>query len=184
MYPFRRRWTKGLRLLRLIQTLPTAVDIRMSAEKTIALAPTAAKFIGEQAAGAEIEVGVLTMVGQANMESRVQGFVETLEKNYPNAKVVQVVNSGTDPTEATNAASALMKNNPELDYFFCSYAVASQGAEQAISEANKVGDIKIVTFDTDAVTLDSIKAGTNRRHSHSESVDDGVLEPCLPCHAF
>ncbi len=151
---------KGIKVVTFDSDAPDSGRYTYVGGENYSAGATAAKFIGEQAAGANIEVGVLTMVGQANMESRVQGFVETLEKNYPNAKVVQVVNSGTDPTEATNAASALMKNNPELDYFFCSYAVASQGAEQAISEANKVGDIKIVTFDTDAVTLDSIKAGT------------------------
>ncbi len=105
------------------------------------------------------EVAIITLPGQLNHEERKAGFVDTIKKEYPKMKVVQIAN-GKDQTVAAQAAAGIIQSNPNVKGIFCSDATSGVGAATAVQEADKVGKVKIVSFDTDKGTLDAIKAGT------------------------
>lgn len=120
---------------------------------------TAANYIGEKLGG-EGRVACLTRTGQSNINERIQGFTETLASKYPGIEVVQVVDAGNDENEAATNMSGLLAKDSDIDYVFAALQQAVLGTETALAEANLTGKVKIVGFDTDTTTLDSIKSGS------------------------
>lgn len=117
-------------------------------------ARTLAKLIGEEG-----DVAMLQVPGQYNLELRGKGFKETLEKEYPKIKLVQVGNGKIDQAVSAQVTAAIIQSYPSIKGIFGSDANAGVGAATAVKEANKAGQIKIVSFDTDKGTLDLIKDG-------------------------
>ena len=118
----------------------------------------AARYIGKLLGG-QGEVAVSTVTGQLNHEERKAGFVETLAKNYPNIKVVATGNDNNDQTKAATLIAGFLQAHPNLKGVFCTDALGGVGAAAAIREANAIGKVRIVSFDTDKGTLDLIKEG-------------------------
>ena len=119
----------------------------------------AARYMAELL-GDEGEVGIVKVVGQLNLEQRAQGFKETIENEYPNMKVIQEVDGEGTQEKSAQVATAMIQANPNLKGIFASFASAGVGASVAVKETNKVGAIKIISFDTDTGTLDALKEGT------------------------
>lgn len=114
-----------------------------------------AELVGETG-----EVGLVTLPGQLNHEERVAGFKETIENEYPDMKVVSVQDGKSDQTVAAQCTASMFQANPDIKGIFATDATAGVGVATAVKEANKVGDVKIISFDTDKGTLDCIKDGT------------------------
>lgn len=119
----------------------------------------AAKALAEQLGSGGGEVVIITNPAQLNNEQRVLGFKDTIEKDYGNIKIVQIGNGNSDQTEAAKVLSGCLQAYPNIKGVFCTEATSGVGAAAAVKEANKVGRIKIVSFDTDKGTLDAIKSG-------------------------
>lgn len=119
----------------------------------------AAQALAEQIGPEGGDVGIITLPSQQNHEERVAGFKKTLETRYSNIKVVQIGNCKGDQTESAKLVSGLLQAHPNIKGIFCSEATAGVGAAAAVKEANKIGQVKIVSFDTDRGTLDAIKSG-------------------------
>jgi len=120
---------------------------------------TAADYIGEQLGG-KGRVACLTRTGQSNINERIEGFTQRLEEKYPDIEMVQVVDAGNDENEAATNLSSLLSTDSDIDYIFAALQQAVLGTETALAEAGLTGEIKVVGFDTDTTTLDSIKGGS------------------------
>ena len=107
----------------------------------------------------EGEVAVLYLPGLFTLEERTAGFKDTIEKDYPNMKVVKVADAGGDQTTAAKAMSSILQAHSGLKGVFCPVSTAGVGAATVISEAKKVGKVQIVSFDSNRGTLDLIKEG-------------------------
>lgn len=107
----------------------------------------------------KVKVGVVTVLGQTNINDRVSGFQETLAADFPNITVVDVVDAGADETTASAAAANLLKANPDLNAVFATIVTAEVGTLTAVREAGNSGKIKVATFDADEVTLKNIESG-------------------------
>ncbi len=119
---------------------------------------TAARYLGKLVGG-KGKVAVSTVIGQLNHEERKAGFVDTLAAEYPDVKVVAIGNDNNDQTRAATVVSGFLQAYPDLAGVFCTDALGGVGAATAVREANKVGKVKIVSFDTDKGTLDLINDG-------------------------
>lgn len=119
---------------------------------------TAARHVGDELGGTG-KVAALSNLNQLNIVERVDGFVATLEAEYPGIEVVQIAEGGADETEAAFNASGLLITNPNIDYLLCTTVITSNGAQQAIRELGLDEQVNIITFDTDSVTLDAIRDG-------------------------
>lgn len=111
-------------------------------------------------AGGKGDVAVVTQPGQQNHEERTRGFKETIEKQFPNMKVVSVQDGKGDQVQSAQAASGILQKNPNLVGIFATEASAGVGVGTAVKEAKKAGTVHIISFDTDKGTLDMVKAGT------------------------
>lgn len=109
--------------------------------------------------GGKGDVGVVTVLGQLNHEQRTQGFKETIAKEFPNMKVVSVQDGKSDQVTSAQVAASMMQADPNLVGIFATEASTGVGVATAVKEANKVGKVHIVSFDTDKGTLDDVKSG-------------------------
>jgi ribose transport system substrate-binding protein len=119
----------------------------------------AAKALNEQIGSQGGEVAIITLPAQKNHDERVEGFKKTLDEKYKKLKLVQVGNGRSDQAESAKVIAGVMQAHPNIKGIFCTDATSGVGAAAAIKEAGKVGQVKIVSFDTDKGTLDAIKAG-------------------------
>jgi ribose transport system substrate-binding protein len=119
---------------------------------------TAARYMGK-ILGGKGEIAVSTVTGQLNHEERRAGFVRTLTKEYPKIKVAATGNDNNDQTKAATLVAGFLQANPNLKGIFCTDSSGGVGAGAALREANAVGKVKIISFDTDKGTLDLIKEG-------------------------
>lgn len=119
----------------------------------------AAKALSELLGPDGGEVVVITLPAQLNHEQRVEGFKKVLETEYKTLKLVQTGNGKHDQTEAARVLAGMLQSNPRIRGVFCTDAISGVGAAAAVKEANRIGQVKIVSFDTDRGTLDAIKAG-------------------------
>ncbi|MDR1899246.1 MAG: substrate-binding domain-containing protein [Treponema sp.] len=118
----------------------------------------AARYIGDKLNGRG-KIAVITSLGQTNMVDRTNGFVDTIKNSFAGIEIVQVVDGGPDQIEATNSVANLVKAHRDIDYLFCISVSYGIGAVTALQEAGLSARTRIVSTDTDDVTLDAIKAG-------------------------
>src|SRR5207245_7345358 len=98
------------------------------------------------------------MPSQANMEERVRGDRDRLEKNTQ-IKIVRVVDMQGDPRIAFDTATTIIgKQKDKVDAFVCLEAQAGKEVATVLSN-NSVKNKVIMAFDTDSDTLDWIQKG-------------------------
>jgi len=112
-----------------------------------------AKLCGEKG-----KLLITTTVGQLNMEQRAGGFKDTIEKDYPNMSIVAITEEGADyESQAKNVAPVLQANQDLAGIW--STGSMGPGAVQAVKEAGKAGQVKIITMDIDSRLMELIEAG-------------------------
>ena len=117
-----------------------------------------AQILGD-ALGGEGKVAVTSVVGQTNLDERLQGFTDELEENYPGMELIQVVDHGSDEQKAADGVKAVIQANPDLAGVAAVEATGGNGAATAVKEMDRVGDIVIVSMDRDDTTLKAIEDG-------------------------
>lgn len=106
------------------------------------------------------EVGVVTLPNQLNHQQRIRGFTDTIEKNYPGIKIVEVEDGKGNELVSNQKAVSLLDKYPELKGIFVTEAHGGIGVGNAVSSMKRNKQVKIVSFDADKQTLDMIKDGT------------------------
>ena len=103
---------------------------------------------------------VFSMPGQANLDSRLEGYQKAFA-GHPEMKIVQVVDIHGQPTAAFDAAeSSLAKKGADrIDGYICLEASAGKEVAQVMRNY-KIKDRLIIAMDTDQETLDAIRDGT------------------------
>ena len=89
---------------------------------------------------------------------RDKAFKTTIEKDYPDIKIV-AEQGITDPARAEDIAQALLLKNPDLDGIYVTWAEPAEGVLAALRAAGNT-KTKIVTLDlSEPVALDMVKGG-------------------------
>jgi ribose transport system substrate-binding protein len=92
-----------------------------------------------------------------NAKERIQGVEETLKST--NIKVLDVRTDDTDRVRAKqNVADTLVKN-PDIACLVGLWSYNGPAILNAVKDANKIGKVKIVTFDEENDTLQGVKDG-------------------------
>ncbi len=108
------------------------------------------------------DVAVLTLPGVGMFDERESGFraaIEDINADGGNINIVAVGDTKADIAEALKAGKDILASQPDLAGFFGTDSTAAFGAVNAVKEANKTGDIKIVGMDRNSDILQEIKAG-------------------------
>lgn len=120
---------------------------------------TAARKMAELSGG-KGEVGIITHPNQLNHQERTRGFQDTLEKEFPEMRLVGIEDGKGDQLVTEQKSLKMMEKHPELNGIFVTEASGGVGAGNAVLKTGKAGRIRIISFDTDKGTLDMIKSGT------------------------
>ncbi|WP_054309204.1 substrate-binding domain-containing protein [Mesorhizobium sp. 1M-11] len=89
---------------------------------------------------------------------RDQAFKTTIEKSYPDIKIV-AEKGISDPARAEEIANAMLLQNPDLDGIYVTWAEPADGVLSALRSAGNA-KTKIVTLDlAEPVALDMVKGG-------------------------
>ncbi|MFN8497485.1 MAG: sugar ABC transporter substrate-binding protein [Anaerolineae bacterium] len=118
----------------------------------------AAKAMAD-AIGGKGKVGIITgFLAVEAHELRRKGFEDTMKASYPDIKVVGVVENNDKGDIAFTQAQDFMSANPDLAGIYVT-AGGPFGAARAVEQANKSGQVKVVSFDFVDETMDFVKKG-------------------------
>ena len=109
------------------------------------------------------EKGKVAMIcgspGGASSLAREQGFKETLEKQFPNLRLVAWQYGLADYTRSLSVTEDILTGHPDLDGIFASNEASAVGATRALKERGGGRNVKIVGFDSSPTLLADLKAG-------------------------
>jgi len=92
-----------------------------------------------------------------NAQERYQGIKEVLQGS--NVQIIDVRTDDTDRVRAKSNASDTLVKYPDVAALVGLWSYNGPGILNAVKDANKVGQVKIVCFDEEDETLAGVKAG-------------------------
>ena len=106
------------------------------------------------------KVVIVSIPGQLNLDDRVKGVNDALQK-FPGIKVVQTIDDKGDARSANDQISKIAagKDKDKIDGVICLEASGGSGAAEALHRLDLTGKVAIVAFDKDPETLDFIQSG-------------------------
>ncbi|KZM69967.1 substrate-binding domain-containing protein [Nocardia terpenica] len=111
-----------------------------------------------EALGGTGKVAVLQgIAGEQNGINRDQGFSETVAGKLD---IVQRTPADYEQDKGLQVTEALLKAHPDITGIFAANDTMGLGAAQAIKNAGRTGQIKVISVDGIQGALDAVKAGT------------------------
>jgi ribose transport system substrate-binding protein len=101
---------------------------------------------------------VVTVPGQLNLDERLRGVNDALQKS-PGIKIIQTVDDKGDSRMAYDGISAILSKKTKVDGVICLEASGGAGVADALHRVDMEGKIAIVSFDNDPETLNWIDRG-------------------------
>jgi ribose transport system substrate-binding protein len=102
---------------------------------------------------------VMNAPGSASTMDREQGFTETIQKEFPNIRIVGQQYGMSDRARARAAAENLLTAHPDIDGLFASAEPSSTGAASAINARGLADKVTLVAFDSSDSMVQDLKAG-------------------------
>ncbi|NIP23568.1 MAG: substrate-binding domain-containing protein [Phycisphaerae bacterium] len=97
--------------------------------------------------------------GSASTMKREDGFINTIEKEFPEIEIVDT-KYGMDTVETSlQAAEDLLTKNAELDGLFACNESTSVGALRALQSQGRAGKMKMIGFDAGGLLIEGVKTG-------------------------
>lgn len=105
-----------------------------------------------EAIGGKGRVGVIAgKAGAYNVRKRSEGFMEVMEKEYPDIEVVNEIACDWDRAKAMTAAEDMLTSYPDIVGFFAMGEEMAYGAVEA-AQGQGIEDMKVVCIDASSVT--------------------------------
>jgi ribose transport system substrate-binding protein len=118
----------------------------------------AAQRMGEILGGKGNVIVLKYVPGSASTTERENGFIETIQKQFPDMKIVDS-KYGQDTVEtALQAAEDMLTRNSDVQGFYACNAPTAVAALQALQSQNRP-QIKMVGFDAEKALIDGLKSG-------------------------
>ncbi|GGM61023.1 ABC transporter substrate-binding protein [Microbacterium saperdae] len=135
----------------------------------LSLSATDSKVAGALAAehmadliGGKGEVGIVghSQINSTGVERR-DGFVEKIEADYPDIKIVDIQYGDGDHLKSADIAKAMIAAHPDLKGIYGTNEGSAIGVVNAVNELGlEKGKLTIVGFDSGAAQINAIKDGT------------------------
>jgi ribose transport system substrate-binding protein len=111
--------------------------------------------------GSDGQVAILNVQpGISTTDQRQQGFIAQVKKKYPNMQYVGVQFHNDDQTKAAQLTTAMLARYPDLKGIFVTNVVGANGANAALKNAGKSGEVRLVEFDAGPEQVAALKSGT------------------------
>ncbi|HWR23531.1 MAG TPA: ABC transporter substrate-binding protein [Feifaniaceae bacterium] len=117
----------------------------------------------ENAARLMNETGVVAVVGHSqtvvDAVARVEGFVDTIKEKYPDMTIADTQYGEGDHLKSADIAKSMVTAHPEIGLIYASNEGACVGAYNGLKEINKIGQVKLIGFDSSAAMKEAIRKG-------------------------
>lgn len=90
---------------------------------------------------------------------RRDGFVDTIEQQYPNMQVIGIGYGEGDPQKSAEIAKRFVEENPGIKGIFGGNEGSAEGVISAIRELGKAGEITAIGFDSGREIIDAVSEG-------------------------
>ena len=117
----------------------------------------AAELIAKDSGGKANILAVVTNLSVASQIEQLNGLKETIEKKYPDMKVVDTVPDDADMSKAVSVFQDNFNAYPEIDTVVMFEATGGPAAAKVAGEMNK--KIRILDIDATAETIDNLISG-------------------------
>ena len=117
-------------------------------------------------------MGFVGFLGADNAKERIAGFKQAIEGH--NIELVDVRGDDVDFTRARTNVDDVLVANPEITCMVGFYSYNPPKIYEALQAAGKLGQITVVAFDEDPVTLGAVKEGSLCRHRRAAAVRVGL----------
>src|SRR5215472_8572516 len=124
-------------------------------------------------AGVKHALCVNQEVGNAALELRCKGFQEGLSQTGGTSKVIGV--NLSNPTQTQQTIEAALQHDPSVDGIMTLGPTGASPAIKALQDLNKLGKIKLATFDLSSDVLNAIKAGQMLFAIDQQQYEQGYL---------
>jgi ribose transport system substrate-binding protein len=102
---------------------------------------------------------VLHVPGSASTLDREEGFNRTIEREFPNIKIVAQQFGMSDRARARAAAENILTAHPDLDGLFASAEPSSVGAALAVKARELQEKVVLVAFDSSESMIEDLRSG-------------------------
>ena len=158
------------------QTLLICADSDASASKRVCYIGTDNEAAGEKAGEMIKEClpnggKIMFFVGHSDAQNAVEragGIKKALEGS--NVQIVDIRTDDTDPVRAQQNASDILVSRPDVACLVGLWSYNGPAILNAVTTANKIGQVKIVCFDDEEDTLKRYRLGRHLRHGRKKSV--------------
>ncbi len=123
-------------------------------------AAVAAEWMAKELGGKGNVVLLNGMIAQGSGKGRYEGFRDTIEKKYPNIKIVFSKDCAWEDEKALAAFEDAMAANDKIDGVFVGWDGAALAAHTALTEAGRIDETIICGFDCYPQSLKFMKEGT------------------------
>ena len=143
-------------------------DAPCNSEVGKSFAATDSKVAGALAAEHMAELiggkGDVAIVGHSQINStgveRRDGFVEKIEADYPDIKIVDIQYGDGDHLKSADITKSILNAHPDLKGIYATNEGSAVGVANALTELGKSSeDITAIGFDSGAAQIDAIKSG-------------------------
>ena len=103
-------------------------------------------------------IGFVGLPGADNARERIEGMKEAIEGSK--VELVDVRGDDIDQTRAKRNVEDTLAANPDINCMVGFYSYNPPRIYEVLKEAGKLGQIKVIAFDEDPITLGGVREGT------------------------
>ena len=103
-------------------------------------------------------IGFVGLLGADNARERIDGMKAALEGS--NVELIDVRGDDIDMTRAKRNVEDALAANPDIDCMVGFYSYNPPRIYEVLKEAGKLGEVTVVAFDEDPITLGGVREGT------------------------
>jgi ribose transport system substrate-binding protein len=103
-------------------------------------------------------MGFVGLLGADNARERIEGFRQAVEGS--NVELVDVRGDDIDQTRARANVDDTLVANPEINCMVGFYSYNPPRIYESLRDAGRLGDITVIAFDEDPITLGAIREGS------------------------
>lgn len=139
-------------------TAPQPDDVPVFATNNVAAAEDATDLLAEQLNGRGEVALIEFQPGTNTNDTRAAGFRQGLAK-HPGLDLVARQSSESDYNTALQVTQDILTANPDLNGIYAGNEPSVLGAAEAVRQAGKSGEVKIIGWDTSEGQVDALREG-------------------------
>ncbi len=139
-------------------TTPQPPGVPVYATNNVQAAEQGTQLLADQLGGRGKVAFIEFLPGTSTNETRAEGFERGLAKN-PGLQLVARQSSSSDYNTALQVTQDILTANPDLNGIYAGNEPSVLGAAEAVRQAGKADQVKIIGWDTSEGQIESLKDG-------------------------